>query len=178
MRGKVFLLTGLSGAGKTTLATSVLQAIGASGGPGSGFVLLDGDALRCGLSSDLGFSPDARRENIRRAGEVAKLLSMQGYHVLMAFIAPYASVRLQLAQIIGQDFLRIVHVSCPLEVCISRDPKRNYQKALMGQMANYTGIADIYEVPERADLVLKTHEQSLQECTQSLLGLVRRETAA
>lgn len=179
--GKVFLLTGLSGAGKTTLATALLQTLSREGRgsvPGHDFVFLDGDILRHGLCSDLGYTPEARKENIRRAGEMAKLLSSQGYHVLMAFIAPYETVRRQLADIAGQENLRVVHVSCPLEVCIIRDPKRHYQKALLGRMANYTGIADVYEAPENAHLTLKTNEQSLEQCVRELREFVRLETGS
>ncbi len=171
---KIFLLTGLSGAGKTTLASG-LQARLANEEP---FILLDGDAMRKGVCSDLGFSAQDRAENIRRCGEMAKLLASQGVNVLLAVIAPYEELRRNLARIIrsGQadtDALRIIHVACPLEVCIARDPKKNYQKALAGAMSNYTGIADIYEPPQKPDFVIETSRQTVAQSLDRLEEYVR-----
>lgn len=159
----VFLLTGLSGAGKTTLAEGLLKRLGGS----SQFVLLDGDAMRRGICSDLCFTPKDRAENIRRCGEMAKLLADQGISSILAVIAPYEDLRASLARIIG-DKLRIIHVSCPLEVCINRDPKKNYQRALAGQMQNYTGIADAYEIPKEPHLVIETHRHDIEACLDRL----------
>lgn len=167
---KVFLLTGLSGAGKTTLATKLLKT-----DLGSPFVLLDGDEMRKGMCSDLGFSAKDRAENIRRMGEMAKLLAAQGYNVLIAAIAPYESLRQSLASIVGNENLKIIHIACPLEVCIRRDPKCNYQKALAGFLPNYTGVADIYETPAHPHLVLRTHEDDLESCHRKLCEFVGRE---
>lgn len=153
---KTFLLTGLSGAGKTTLAENVLANLPKN------FIFLDGDAMRKGLNSDLGFSPSDREENIRRCAEIAKLLMEQGFNVLIAVIAPYESLRRKLKEITGN--LRIIHVDCPLEICIRRDPKHNYQLALAGHISKYTGIHDKYEIPIDPDFYIHTNKCGKEEC--------------
>lgn len=168
---KVFLLTGLSGAGKTTLAEGLLARMAGK----KVFAMLDGDAMRKGVCSDLGFGAADRAENIRRCGEMARLLAAQKINVLLAIIAPYNTLRENLARILGRDNLRVIHVSCPLEVCIQRDPKKNYQKAIAGVMRGYTGIADIYEPPAHADLVIETNNMPVNVCLDALEEFVDRE---
>lgn len=169
---KVFLLTGLSGSGKTTLANSVLKRIDAP------FILLDGDEVRQGLCSDLGFSAQDREENLRRIGEMAKLLLTQGYNVIVAAIAPYASARKKLQSIIGEDSLLVVHVACPLEVCILRDPKQNYQKAIAGFLPAYTGVGDIYEAPAKPHLKIDTAACSVEDSCKKLHEFVKLHSGA
>lgn len=171
---KSFLLTGLSGAGKTTLATLAQKRLAGE----VDLIILDGDEMRGGLNRDLGFTPEHRRENIRRCGELASLLARQGKNTLLSVIAPYESLRAELQRIIGPDTLRVIHINCPLEICICRDPKKNYQKALTGNLANYTGLADIYEPPPNAHLILNTHRQSTDMCLSELVNFIRGEVAA
>lgn len=160
----VFLLTGLSGAGKTTLANALCKILKEK----TPCVLIDGDEMRSGVCSDLGFSPADREENIRRCGEFAKLLAEQGVTAILAVIAPYRKLRDNLKNIIGADNLHIIHVDCPLETCIQRDPKKNYRKAASGELANYTGVADKYEIPADPDLVIHTDTETREESVKKL----------
>lgn len=171
---KSFLLTGLSGAGKTTLSKKVQELLQNQ----VDLVLIDGDEMRHGINSDLGFSRKDREENIRRCGEMAKLLASQGKSTLLALIAPYDSLRIRLQEILGPDSMRIIHVSCPLEICISRDPKANYRKALSGHIQNYTGIADSYEIPANAHLVIETHKTPIEDCAKQIGDFILRELAS
>lgn len=170
---KVFLLTGLSGAGKTTLASALCDVLKER----HPCVLIDGDEMRKGVCADLGFSPADRAENIRRCGEFAKLLAHQDIVVVMAVIAPYHQLRKNLRNIIGAQNLRVIHVDCPLDVCMQRDPKRNYRKAAKGEIANYTGVADMYETPDNPDLVIQTHLESPEESATKLAEFVRAQLA-
>lgn len=165
---KVFLLTGLSGAGKTTIAEGLLQKMA----PAHDFILLDGDIVRKGLCADLGFTPEDRTENMRRMAEMAKLLLDQGWNVVIAAIAPRTAARENLARIVGKDNLHVIHVACPLEICIARDPKGNYKKAMAGCLPGYTGIGDIYEMPDAPDLILETNQISIEESVGQLRKFV------
>lgn len=166
---KVFLLTGLSGAGKTTLAGALCEILKEK----HPCVLIDGDELRKGVCRDLGFSAADREENIRRCGEFAKLLATQDVIAVLAVIAPYRKLRESLKNTIGTDNLHIIHVDCPLEICMQRDPKKNYRKAACGELANYTGVADVYEIPEDPDLVIHTHLETTEESVKKLADFVR-----
>lgn len=168
---KVFLLTGLSGAGKTTLATAVRESLKAE----MPCVLLDGDEMRKGVCRDLGFSAQDREENIRRCGEFAKILANQGITVLMAVIAPYQKLRENLKNIIGPDKLFTIHVDCPLEICIQRDPKKNYLKAHFGKLKNYTGLHDSYEIPEKPDMLVRTSHESEQDSIARVTDFVKEK---
>lgn len=169
---KVFLFSGLSGAGKTTLAQGARDMLGQGA-----WVVLDGDAMRRGLNRDLGFSRADREENIRRLGEIAVCLAEQGINVILAVIAPYESLRRNLAQIVGPDRLRVVFVACPLEECMRRDPKHNYAAARSGKIENYTGLQDGYEEPREPDLVIRTDETPLEDCLKALTGYLKSESA-
>lgn len=159
----IFLFTGLSGAGKTTLAKAVAARLGAK----NRLVVLDGDVLRSGVCSDLGFSEKDRLENLRRSGEIARLLAGQGINVIMAMIAPYEQARMSLLQNNPDNFY-IVHVRCPLEICILRDPRKNYQKALGGHIQGYTGLGAPYEQPLNPHLQIDTGQMTIADCVDAL----------
>jgi bifunctional enzyme CysN/CysC len=170
-RGLVVWFTGLSGAGKSTLAYALEREL---------FdrqmhaCVMDGDNLRHGLNANLSFSPEDRVENIRRAAEVAKLMAMTGLVVVTSFISPYRADRLKARQIVssgGVEFVE-VHVSAPIEVCESRDPKALYQKARAGLIRGFTGIDAPYEAPEDPELILKTGQESIATSLDQLLGFV------
>ncbi|MFZ4508019.1 MAG: adenylyl-sulfate kinase [Fimbriimonas sp.] len=172
MAGAVIWMTGLSGAGKSTLSDLLRQALLAR----RVFAIqIDGDALRAGLCRDLGFTEEARTENIRRAAEVAKLLADQGCVVIASFISPLRAQREFARATVGDSFIE-VHVHCPLEEAILRDPKGLYKRAISGELANFTGISSPYEAPMRPDVVVDTSILSKEECTAKLLGAVRSAT--
>jgi bifunctional enzyme CysN/CysC len=169
-RGAVVWLTGYSGAGKSTLADAVERALFDRG---VNVFVLDGDDVRQGLNAGLGFSPEDRAENIRRAAEVAKLFAEAGAVVITAFISPYASDRLRARAIVqggaaAVPFLE-VHVDAPLEECERRDPKGLYAKARSGRIIEFTGVSAPYEPPEAPDLRLPTAEQPPEACVESLV---------
>ena len=164
-RGVIVWLTGLSGAGKSTLATNLEKILL------SERILtfvLDGDKVREGLNSDLGFSPEDREENIRRIGEVAKLFQMAGVVVIVAFISPYRADRDKVRQKVSKGKFIEVFVDCPLEVCEKRDPKGLYAKARKGIVKDFTGISAPYERPTKPEIHLKTNESSVEECVQKI----------
>ncbi|MEM6955822.1 MAG: adenylyl-sulfate kinase [Myxococcota bacterium] len=162
----VLWLTGLSGSGKSTLARAVEARLHERGV----FVyVLDGDNLRHGLCSDLGFAPEDRKENIRRVGEVARLFSDAGAVVLTAFISPYRDDRARARTLVGDDFVE-VHVSADVSVCEERDPKGLYEKARAGEIANFTGISAPYEAPESPELVVNTGALSIDESAAAVIA--------
>jgi adenylyl-sulfate kinase len=162
-------LTGLSGAGKSTIANA-LDALLHTQGKKS--FLLDGDNLRHGLNKDLGMSETDRAENIRRVGEVAKLMVDAGIIVVCAFISPYRRDRQMVRSIFGHgDFIE-VFVDTPLNVCESRDPKGLYKKARQGILKNFTGISDPYEPPQSPELVIDTSRNSVEDCTTQILKIL------
>ncbi len=170
-RAVTLWFTGLSGSGKSTLARAVEQAL--AGRKALAYVL-DGDNVRHGLNANLGFSPDDRSENIRRIGEVAKLMNDAGVIVLTAFISPYRSDRARVRGLLPEgDFLE-VFVDCPLEVCEGRDVKGLYQKARAGRIADFTGISAPYEPPLAAELRVATAELPLAACVAQVLELLER----
>ncbi|MDC9593469.1 adenylyl-sulfate kinase [Xenorhabdus sp. IM139775] len=149
---RVIWFTGLSGSGKSTLAGALEQALFAQGVK---TYLLDGDNVRHGLCSDLGFSETDRQENIRRVGEVAKLMVDAGLVVLTAFISPHKTERQKIRELMGEGRFIEVYVDTPLEVCEARDPKGLYKKARAGELHNFTGIDAAYEAPEQPDVYLE-----------------------
>ncbi len=165
-RGVTLWLTGLSGSGKSTLARQlelklVQRKVRA--------FVLDGDNVRHGLNSDLGFSPEERRENIRRIGEVAKLFVNAGVVCITAFISPYASDRQQVRAIHDDgDFIEI-HVNCPLPQCEARDPKGLYAKARRGEIKQFTGISAPYEVPEQPEIEIRTDQEEVSRSTDRVI---------
>lgn len=139
-----FWLTGLSGAGKSTIAFDLERLLRREGRP---CAVLDGDNMRCGLNRDLGFSDEDRRENVRRAAEVARLMNDVGLVVVTSFVSPLRQDRTAAREIVGAARFVEVHVSTPLQVCESRDPKGLYRKARRGELADFTGVNAPYEPP-------------------------------
>ena len=158
--------TGLSGAGKSTIANALDVALFKMG---HHTFLLDGDNVRHGLNKDLGFSDSDRVENIRRIGEVSKLFTDAGLIVLSAFIAPFASDRLMVRNLFPAGEFIEVFVSTPLEVCEQRDPKGLYKRARSGQIKQFTGIDSPYEVPSNPELSLDTSKLAVEECTRLIV---------
>ncbi len=167
----VLWFTGLSGAGKSTVAGALEQALVARG---AHTYLLDGDNVRHGLCADLGFSEADRTENLRRVGAVAGLMVDAGLIVLSAFISPLRSQRDAIRQALPEGRFIEVYVATSLAVCEQRDVKGLYQKARRGEIKNFTGISDPYEAPAQADIVLDTGLLSLDESVQQLLQLLQQ----
>jgi len=163
--------TGLSGAGKTTLATlwcDYLKSLNQSS------VVIDGDDVRAGLSSDLGFSETDRSENVRRVAELARLVNQQNHHAIVALISPTAACRLHARQIIGEARFVEIFVSTPLQVCRQRDTKGLYKRAARNEQIQLTGVQMSYEPPEAPDLELDTSQLSLQDSLQHLQVLFEK----
>ncbi len=168
--GGVLWMTGLSGSGKSTLAGCLHAALMQRGWRS---FILDGDLLRETLNADLGFSEADRRENVRRAGEVAALFAGTGYIVIAAFISPYRDSRERLRTRLEAAFHEI-HLCTPLEVCEARDPKQLYRKARNGLIPAFTGIGDPYEAPLQPELRLDTGALDAERCTALLLDYAQR----
>ena len=162
----VVWLTGLSGSGKSTIAMEVERQLVESGR--FAFVL-DGDNLRHGLCGDLGFSPDDRRENIRRVGEVARLFYDAGAIVLCAFVSPSTTDRERIRSAYPEVGFMEVHVSTPLSVCEERDPKQLYARARRGEITDFTGVSAPYETPANPDIFLDTSLYSVRESAALVL---------
>lgn len=152
--------TGLSGSGKSSIASCVEEKLFASG---IHTYFLDGDNIRQGLNNDLGFSANDRKENIRRIGEVAKLFVDAGTVVLASFISPYQVDRDLVRQLFQKEDFLEVYVKCSIEVCEKRDPKGLYKKVRSGEITNFTGISAPYEEPEYPEIILSTDAFSLNE---------------
>jgi adenylylsulfate kinase len=168
-RAVLVWFTGLSGSGKSTLAVQLEAQL-----HDRGFktYLLDGDNIRVGLNKDLNFTDAGRVENIRRIGEVAKLMLDAGVVVLSAFISPFQSDRDQVRQIIGADNYIEVFVDAPIELCEQRDVKGLYKKARAGEVKNFTGIDSPYEKPQHPNLVIETGQLSVDESIDRLLRFI------
>lgn len=162
-------LTGLSAAGKSTLAVELERRLIDARRP---CYLLDGDNIRAGISRDLGFGPADRHENIRRIAEVARLMNDAGLIAVTAFISPYRADRAMAREVVGAGRFIEVHVDAPLEVCEQRDPKGLYRKARRGEIADFTGVSAPYEAPEAADLVIDTARQPVEACVAQVFDAV------
>jgi adenylylsulfate kinase len=165
-RSGLIWLTGLSAAGKSTIANVVEKELFERG---IRTYVLDGDNIRNGLNGDLGFSPEDRKENIRRIGEVAKLMVDAGLIVLTAFISPYREDRDTVRKFIDDDDFIEVYVKCSLAECERRDPKGLYKKARQGLIRNYTGISAPYEAPESPDLIVDTENLCLEDSRKCII---------
>jgi sulfate adenylyltransferase len=170
-RGIVLFFTGLSGAGKSTIANSVLSRILRLNRRRA--ILLDGDLVRLHLSADLGFSREHRDINIRRIGYVASEIARRGGIAICAAIAPYDRVRKEVrARVQRWGGFVLIHVATPLEVCERRDPKGLYARARSGMLQHFTGVSDPYEPPEDAELVIDTTNQSAEATAELVLSLL------
>ncbi len=165
---RVLWLFGLPSAGKTTLARAVANALRAQGRT---VCILDGDEMRSGVNADLGFSDDDRSENLRRASHIAKLLAGQGHTIIAAFVTPKEANRALVRGVLDSTGLRLVHVDCPLDVCVGRDVKGLYAKASQKKMQGMTGTQDPFEPPQDVDLTIRTNAMNIAEATALLLRL-------
>jgi adenylyl-sulfate kinase len=163
-KGVTLWFTGLPCSGKSAVADRVAEILKEGG---HRVERLDGDIVRKSLTRDLGFSRADRDENIRRVTFVAKLLTRNGVFVLTSFISPYRDIRAEARAEIG-DFLE-VYAKCPLEVCIARDVKGLYKKAMAGQIKEFTGVSDPYEEPENPEILLETDKENLEESADKVL---------
>ena len=164
------LLTGLTGAGKTTIAYALERRLFDEGKTS---VVLDGQNLRRGISKDLGYTAEQRSENLRRGSEIARMLNDSGMLCIAAFLAPNAEVRQRAGEVVGADRFLTVYLSAPIEVCRKREDSGMYAKADSGEIANFPGVSYDYEAPEHADLVLPTHELSVDECVDKIYELLQ-----
>ena len=165
-RGFTLWFTGLSGAGKTTIADIVERELRQRHGK---IEVLDGDIVRTNLSKGLGFSREDRDTNVLRIGFVADLLTRNGVGVIVSAISPFKEVRDQVRRNIGEDFIEIF-VDAPLEVCGERDVKGLYEKAFAGEIGQFTGVSDPYEPPVSPDLHIKTHEEEPHESARRVIA--------
>ncbi len=156
-QGFTLWLTGMSGAGKSTVSDMLMERFRACGAT---VELLDGDVVRTNLSQGLGFSREDRDTNVRRIGFVAELLSRNGVIVVVAAISPYRATREEVKGKIA-NFVE-VFVDCPLEVLAARDVKGLYKKALAGEVGNFTGISDPYEAPEKPDVTVRSDRETVE----------------
>jgi adenylylsulfate kinase len=161
--------TGLSGSGKSTLAVQLEAQLHEAGFK---TYLLDGDNIRAGLNKDLSFTDEGRVENIRRIGEVSKLMLDAGIIVLSAFISPFHADREQVKNIVGSENYLEVFVDTPLDVCEQRDVKGLYKKARAGEVKNFTGIDSPYEAPQQPDIAIPTHRYSVEESVDHLMNSI------
>jgi len=168
-RSVILWFTGLSGAGKTTLAYAVEERLHKMG---CRSYVIDGDIMRTGLCRDLDFSIEGRNENIRRVGEVAKVMVDAGIIAVTAFISPLRNQRRGVRALVGPgDFIE-VFCRCPLPVCEKRDPKGLYRRARAGQIPDFTGISSPYEDPEHPELALDTATLEVKECVNMIVTLL------
>jgi len=166
-RGVALWLTGLSGSGKSTLAHEVENRLFERG---CHTYVLDGDNVRHGLNSDLGFSPEDRQENIRRLAELVHLFTDAGIIVLTAFISPYKSDRQRARSLLGDGEFIEIFCRCGLEECENRDPKGLYKKARTGEIEAFTGISAPYEEPEQPEIIVDTARLSVASCAEKIIA--------
>jgi adenylylsulfate kinase len=173
-KGASLWFTGLSGSGKSTVAVALEQALFAQG---KLVYRLDGDNIRLGINKNLGFSAEDRTENIRRVGEVSKLMADSGVIVLNSFISPYIADRDAVRALHAADDMPFIEVfvDCALDEAEKRDPKGLYKKARAGEIKNFTGIDDPYEAPENPEIHLHSDKQSLEEEVQLMIQVLESQ---
>jgi bifunctional enzyme CysN/CysC len=174
--GATVWLTGLSASGKSTIAHAVDAALVATG---RAAYTLDGDNVRHGLNADLGFSPEDRTENVRRVGEVARLMADAGLVALAPLISPYEASREQVraAHEMADIPFFLIHVNTPIEVCAQRDPKGLYEMARRGEIDDFTGISAPYEEPQNPDLRLDASNISVDDAVTAILELLKQRSS-
>jgi len=166
----ILWFTGLSGSGKSTIASAVEQKLF---GLGHHTYLLDGDNVRYGLNKDLSFSDQDRAENIRRIGELAKLMTDAGLLVLTAFISPFKADREIVRDLVQTHEFIEVFMDTPLEECERRDPKGLYKKARKGEIVNFTGVDSDYNIPEQPEITIDTVNSSIEECAEQVISYLK-----
>jgi len=172
-KSAVLWFTGLSGSGKSTMSHALEETLFSRG---CRTFVLDGDNVRHGLNSDLRFSIKDRKENIRRIGEVSKLMMEAGFIIMTAFISPYRKERIAVRNLIPNgDFIEI-YCKASLETCEARDVKGLYKLARAGEIKNYTGINSPYEVPENADLVIDTEQETIEDSVSIIISFLKKKT--
>jgi len=169
----VLWFTGLSGSGKSTMSHALEERLF---NKGCRTFVLDGDNVRHGLNSHLGFSDKDRKENIRRIGEVSKLMMEAGFIIMTAFISPFREDRIEVRNLIPNgDFIEI-YCKASLETCEARDVKGLYKLARTGEITNYTGINSPYEVPENADLIIDTDQETVEDSVSIIISFLKKKT--
>lgn len=166
----VIWFTGLSGSGKSTVSVALEKALFEEG---KHSYRLDGDNVRHGLNKNLGFSPEDRKENIRRIGEVSKLLVDAGTIAITAFISPYREDRDEVREILEDGEFIEVYTECSVEECEKRDPKGLYEKARSGEIKEFTGISAPYEAPKHPEITINTEKQSIDESVKQILNYLK-----
>ena len=170
-KGVLLWLTGLPSSGKSTIAYTVEHALVNRGHLA---YVLDGDNIRFGLNGNLGFSAEDRTENIRRIGEVGKLFVDGGFLTLASFVSPYSEDRDAVRELMGEgDFVEIF-VDTAVEICEERDPKGLYKKARTGEIPNFTGFSDPYEVPEKPEMIIKTADWTAEEAAVLIIEMLEK----
>jgi len=169
-RSLVIWLTGLSGSGKSTIANNLEQKLFKDGVL---TYILDGDNVRNTLNKDLGFLENDRRENIRRIGEVSKIMTEAGLVVITAFISPFNKERQMVRDLLSKDEFIEVYIKCPLEICRERDVKGLYSKAQRGELKNFTGVDSPYEEPDYPDITIDTNLNTIDESTHKLYEFIK-----
>jgi bifunctional enzyme CysN/CysC len=169
------LLTGLAGAGKTTIAYALERRLFDMG---RAACVLDGQNMRRGISRDLGFTVSDRSENLRRSSEAARLLNDAGLICIAAFVAPEESVRQKAAEVVGRERFLVVHLDAPLEVCRRRDQEGMYAAADVGEISNFPGVSAPYEPPIEPDLTLATDQVDVATCVDEIVELLRSRDVA
>ena len=169
-RAKVLWLTGLSGSGKSTIAQHLERRL-----YNEGFFaqVLDGDNIRSGINSNLGFSIEDRQENIRRIAEIASLYLNSGIITLNSFISPTREIRNYAKEIIGPDDFLEIYINAPIEVCEARDVKGLYKKARKGEIKGFTGIDSPYEAPDQPFAEIRTDEMTIEQAVEELFAKVK-----
>lgn len=170
-KGAIVWFTGLSGAGKSTLANALEDRLNKMG---KRTYVLDGDNVRKGLNKDLGFSDADRVENIRRIGEVAKLMLDAGIIVMTAFISPFRADRDIVRNLVGKGEFIEVYTEADLDICEQRDPKGLYKKARAGEIPEFTGISSPYEAPENPEITINTGDRDIPHCVDELVDYLTR----